>query len=487
MKNFHSKTLSGIKWSVVSQVGQQLLTFIVGVILVRMLSPEEFGLIAMIMVITGFATTFSGMGLSSALIHKQNTTQEHYSSIFWVNICVGLLFTFIFMILAPYVAKFYHQPLLIPLTMFISVTFLTGSLNIVQNTLLKKSLDFRIISIVKISSVGISGAVAITMAYLGFGVWSLAVQPVVHSMITAILLWKLSKWRPEFIFKWNAVKDLLGFSFHLMGTETYNYWTRNLDNLLIGRFLGSGHLGIYNRAYAIMLFPLANISRVIAEVMFPSLSIIQKDKEKVKKIFLRMTRTVALITFPMMVGLAVIVEPFVIGVFGEQWIEMIPILRIFCFLGMIQSIGTLNGSLYLSQGRADLQFKLSLILKPIVIIGIIVGLRWGIEGVAIGYAIASLICYYPSILIAGRLVGISYYEHCKNLFGVLGCSIVMGAFLFGFCSTLLLQYSDWIQLAIVIPSGIIFYLSIIHLTKLGAYLEARDLIVEQLKSTFSRN
>lgn len=481
MKDFRDKTIRGIGWSTVNQVVQQTLRFVIGVILARLLSPREFGLVAMITVITNFAVIFSEFGLSSALIQKQDAEQIHYSSAFWLNFIIGILLTLILIICSPLIAEFYNEPILRPLTIFISFNFLISSLNIMQNTLLTKSLDFRTLSIVRITSVSIAGALAIVMAISGFGVWSLAVQSVSGSIITLMLMWRLSTWRPIFKFNWSAIKELLGFSINLMGTQTYNYWTRNLDNLLIGRFLGSGPLGIYNRAYNIMLFPLNNVSRVISRVMFPSMSMIQKDKARVKKIYLQVTRSIALITFPLMSGLFVTADSFVIAVFGQQWEQMIPILRIFCFLSMEQSITTLNGNLFLSQGRADIQFKMGLVLKSIVIIGIVVGLRWGVIGVAIGYAITSIICIYPSVSIAGSLINLTFAELVKNLTGVFACCILMAVLIKGLDVVLLVNYSHAARLAIQVLCGIALFYTLIHFFRVQAYLEVRHLVSEKLR------
>jgi len=232
MKNFRHKTVRGIAWNIVSQVGQQTLTFTIGVILAHLLSPSEFGLITMITVITGFAGIFAELGFSAALVQKRNIGKEHLSTVFWLNSGAGLLLMLIFMAGSPLIAGFYNEPQLVLLTVVISTNFLINSFGIVQKTLMTKSLDFRTLSIVEIVTVGISGIIAIIMAYNGFGVWSLAVQAVVISLTKVVSLWKLSKWRPRFEFHWWAIKNLIGFSSSFAGTKALNYWARNVDNLL---------------------------------------------------------------------------------------------------------------------------------------------------------------------------------------------------------------------------------------------------------------
>ncbi len=473
-------TIRGIAWNVVSRTGRITIRFGIGIILARLLSPREFGLVAMVTVITNFANIFAELGFSAALIQKKDINPEHLSSVFWLNLGAGFFLMMLFMAGSPLVAIFYEEPVLIPLTMLISTNFLISALNIVQNTLLTKSLDFRTLSIVEISAVGISGTVAVIMAYTGFGVWSLAVQSVILSSVTAILLWKFSNWYPSFTFKWHAVQDLLGFSMNLFGTQLLNYWVRNIDYVLIGKFLGTNPLGVYNRAYDLMLFPLNNVSRVLSRVMFPSFSIIQEDKKRVKNIFLKVTRTIALVTFPLMLGLFVTVDVFVITLYGTKWVEMIPILRILCLVGLMQSIGTLNGNLYLSQGRADLQFRVSLVVKIIGITGIVIGLKWGIIGVAIGYAITSVINAYPAFYFAGRLVNLTYWELLKNLAGIFICALFMAILVAGLGLMLPSTFPHWAMLLVQACCGIIIYVFLIHIFKLQAYHEIYHLIRQQL-------
>lgn len=483
-QGFRHKTVNGVKWSVASQIGTQGIGFVTIVILARLLSPREFGLLAMVTVIASFAQIFSEMGFSSALVQKQDIEQKHLSSVFWLNLGMGGGLTLLFIAGAPLIARFYDEPILIPLTWFISFNFLIGSLTIVQKTMLTKTIDFRSLSIVNIVAVALSGVVAIGLAFGGAGIWSLAVQSVLLSTITTIMLWRLSHWRPAFIFNWDAIKDLLGFSLSLFGTKLLSYWTRNLDYLLIGRFIGLQPLGVYKNAYTIMLFPLSNVSRVISQVMFPSLSLIQDDKAKVRQLFVRMTRTIALVTFPMMAGLFVVADSFVLTLFGPQWSAMIPILMVFCLTGLMQSIGTLNGNLYLSQGRADLQLRVGLVLKMVGIMGIVVGLRWGALGVAVGYTVASLINSYPSFYFAGKLVDLNYWQIWNKLLGTLGCALSMAVVVWG-VGQLVDEWPHWLRLIVQVPFAILFYSLLIHIFRLQAYLEMRDLVMEQLHSYLS--
>ena len=479
MSGFRQKTLTGITWSIVSQVGRQGFTFVIGVVLARLLSPREFGLIAMVTVITGFAGIFAEFGFSAALIQKQEVQPEHLSSVFWLNLASGLLLMVILMSSSLLIAGFYNEPLLVPLTVLISTNFFFQSASIIQRMLMRKTLNFRTLSMVDVAMIAVSGGVAIVMAYAGFGVWSLAVRSVVGSAVAMALLWRLSDWRPGFTFQWQAVKELLGFSLNLLGTRTLGYWARNIDNLLIGRFLGSNPLGVYSRAYSVLLFPLTNVSLVLSRVMFPSYSIIQEDKRRVKNMHLKITRAIALITFPLAFGLLVTVEPFVISVFGLHWAEMIPILRVFCIVGLIQSVVSLNGSLYLSQGRSNLQLGVAFPLRANSLLGIVIGLRWGGIGVAIGYATAALINFCPSIYFGGKLIGLTFTEFLRNLSEVFLCGAAMAAAVWGLGLWLPADWPHWGYLATQVLFGAVVYFLLIYVFKVQAYLDLQTLAMEQ--------
>lgn len=479
MSEFKDKAITGVSWSIAGQVGHQALAFAIGIILARLLSPDEFGLLAMITVVTGFAQVFAELGFGAALVQKRDLLDEHLSSVFWINVGSGALLTILFALGAPLLSTFYDEPILTPLTRVMALSFFFGSLGIVQQALFTRKIDFRTISIVEVVAVVVAGGVGIGAAYTGWGVWSLAARAVLSTLVTTVLLWVLSPWRPRFSVRWSALRDLLGFSANLLGEKSLNYWVRNLDDLLVGKVIGTGALGVYNRAYAVMLFPLQNISRVISRVMFPSLATIQDDRPRVKRVFLAMTRTIALVTFPAMLGLLVTARPFVLAVFGPDWAAMIPLLQILSVVGLIQSIVTLVGNLFLSQGRADLMFRVGLLTKPILVVGIVAGLRWGVLGVATGYTLAVSVSQYVNLRVAGRLVGLTYLELVRHLAGVFACAVAMAGLLYGVRLVLPEAWSVWPLLCTQVLVGAIFYATLLHAFDLEAYRETRRLVAER--------
>jgi O-antigen/teichoic acid export membrane protein len=482
------QTLSGIGWSAGAQIGKQGLQFIISVILARLLTPEDFGLVGMILVFTGFAGLFSELGFGAALIQRQEIEERHLSSIFWLNIVAGLILTGIVIAVAPLIAAFFNEPRLKVLIMLISLNFFISSLNTVQNAILNRSMDFRKLAIIETLTIAIAGGFAITLALMGFGVWSLAWQMLMSTTVGVITMWQVSDWRPRFCYDKNAVKELVGFSSNLLSFNVFNYWVRNSDNLLVGKFIGSVGLGIYARAYGIMLMPLNQISATVGQVMFPSLSKMQDDKVRVRRIYLRTISVIALITFPMMIGLFTVADSFVLALFGPKWIGVIPLLQIFALLGMVQSIGTTVGWIYNSQGRADWQFRWSIAAGSLLIVSIIIGIIVGtVISVAVCYAIMSgVILAYHNFSIPGKLINMTFSEVVSNVRGVFGCALLMGGGVWLLGIFMPSGWTYWAHLLVQVPFGVALYILLIHFFKLSAYLELKGLLREQWVNHFVR-
>lgn len=410
------KTISGIIWSFGSQGGKQVSQFIITAVLARLLSPKDFGLLGMATVFTGFVTLFAELGVSGALIQKQNVDDNHLSSAFWLNIVVGIILTLIFIALAPLIAGFYNKPELKPILIVLSFNFVLSSFTVIQQTILTKDMDFRALAVRDVTAVIISGIVGIYLAYNGHGVWSLVYQLLTFTFVNGFLLWILSKWRPKFIFSITAIKDIFHFSANMTGFNILGYFSGNIDYLLIGRFLGSESLGYYTLAYKLMMVPLRNVTAVISKVMFPVFSQIQNDLEKVCKTYLKMIKAIAFITVPAMFGLFVIAPEFINIIYGPKWSPVIGLVKIFCFCGIAQSIGGTVVNIRLSQGKAGLQFKIGMLNTFFATILISIGLKWGIYGVTFFYTVFSIIWSCYTVYITLPLIKMKLSTFIANLY-----------------------------------------------------------------------
>ena len=478
MSDFRTRTVNALGWSFGSKFTSQLISVIFGIVLARLLVPEDFGLVAMLMVVVGFATLLADVGLGAALIQKQGATEQHFSSVFWLNNLIGLFLSIFLFLISPYVAAFYQQPDLEKMSMALSVIFVISTMSMVPKARLSKALAFRELALVDLSGMILSGVVAIAMANAGYGYWSLVAQKIVERITTTLMVWLVGRWKPQFRFSVTALRELIGFSSSVFLTGSLRYTTSQVDKLLIGKFLGASSLGLYEKAYTMMLFPLQNISQVIGSVMFPALSQVQDDKMRVRDIYQRVTRAISLITFPMMAGMFVVVDSFVLSILGEQWTGIIPIFKIFCVVGFFVSIATVTGAVYQSLGHAKLQLKVNLISQPIQIAGIAVGLYWGLDGVIIGFSVTAILGVFITWYFAGKLIDLSILNILNNVYPAFVLSVIMGVIVW-LSGLKLIVYGVFLSFMFQAIIGLIAYVSLVMIFKPRAYHDVRMVLVKQ--------
>ncbi len=480
--NSRGKVLAGLKSNSLSQFGRQLIQLTTSIVLARLLQPSDFGLIAMATIFIGFVSIFNDLGTSAAIIHKENISQDLLASVYWVNVAFGLLTMITLIIISPFIADFYKEERVTAVLGFLSVNFLISSFGIMHQALLERELAFGKLARVELIGAAFGASGGILSALLGYGVWSLVIQSIAATSLATILLWYFMPWRPHFRFHFAQVKAVSNYSLNLMSFNIFNYFARNTDNLLIGRFLGAEALGFYNLAYLIMLYPMQNISWVIGRVMFPFYSRLQNDNESFGQIYLKIASAISVITFPMMLGLMAVARPFVMSVFGSQWSPVIVLLLILSPVGMIQSIGTSVGAIYQAKGRTDLMLKYGAAISLLNVASIIIGLQWGIQGVAAAYAISTLIVTYPLNAIPLKLINLSM----KNLLLVLvkpfAASVTMFVLLiiikFFIPNTL---SSIW-SLLILVVCGIILYVLASLMNNRKHFFELMNTIKEGIRA-----
>jgi len=479
MNNIRQRALSGLGWSGATRILEQTLQFGISVILARLLSPRDFGLIGMVLVFTGFASSLSDMGLGASLVQQRTVSGRHLNTVFWVNVAAGTLLAILFGLAAPLIARFYKEPLLRLLTSIVALNLFLGSLNGVQNALLDRSLNFRTKFLIGGASLSVSGIVAVALALSGAGVWSLVAQAITSTAIQVVVMWRLSSWRPRLSFDVSAFRELMHFGGNLMGVTVVNYWGRNFDKLVIGRLLGSATLGIYNLADKLMRLPADNVLGITTAVMFPALSAMQEEVESVKRTYLRATRLIALFIFPTMIGLTILAEPAILVIYGDKWREAISITRILCLSGLAQSIYPTGGWIFLSRGRADIMFRWGVYTTLIRAVGVLVGAHWGIMGVAWAYVLGTyiFICY-PPWSSALRLVNLGFKELLTNVAGPFYCAVSMGLLLWISDRLIFGSQASVIRLVIQVPLGVLVYGFLIRQFRLEAFGEVQKIVLE---------
>lgn len=450
----------GTKWSAASQYGRQGMQLVVSIILARLLSPSDFGLFSMTLVVTGFVALFNDLGTSAAVIQKREIPEALLCSIFWINIAFGVMATIVIFMVAPFAAKFYHEPRVTNVLRILCLTLVISGSSMLQKALLERELGFKKLAKAEIIGTMFGSFVGIGLAVKGAGVWSLVFQAITVVCVTTILFWRTSNWRPKIIFRWDELRSITNYSLNLLGHSVMNYLGRNIDYLLIGRFLGAQNLGYYTLAYRIMLYPLENIAWVINRVIFPFFSRLQDDDARLRQIYLKIAGVIALFSFPMMLGLVEVSEHFILTVFGLKWDKVALLLKILAPVGLVQSLATMNGSIYGAKGRTDLQFRVGIVFTLLFSACFAVGLRWGIVGVAVAYAITTAILTFPSFVIPFRLINLRVQEFGTALLRPLLASLMMQMVIIVLKLALRKEMaSEWVLFILVFAGGIAYFVA----------------------------
>jgi PST family polysaccharide transporter len=439
-----------------SQAGQQATQLLTMVVLARLLTPGDFGLVGMASVVIGFVSLFKDLGTSAAVIQSRKNTDELLSSVFWANVAFGCFSMIVIASAAPVAAIYFHEPRVSALLRVLSLSFAIASCSILQKAIFERKLMFRATAAAEVAGVAAGAAVGIVLALRGAGAWALVAQSLTSVSVSSALLWYLSDWRPQLSFHWLEIKRVSGYSLNLTGFTVVNYLARNTDYLLIGRFLGATQLGIYTLAYRIMLYPLQSISAVVSRVMFPVCSQLRDDDARFRAAYLRTVAMIALATFPMILGLYSVARPLVLTIFGAKWAAVIPLIQILTPVGLMQSIMTTVGTIYQAKGRTRTLFAWGLGSSLLTIVAFLAGLRWGVLGIAKSYAIVMLVLVVPCFVIPFRLIGLKLKALAAVLVRPLVASLTMSAVI-AVVSAMLAQRYQVIAFQVFVVTGVIAY------------------------------
>lgn len=434
--------------------------FISTIILARMLSPNEYGIIGMVAVMISFAGLFKDLGLSAASIQKGKLTHEQMSNLFWVNISVGALLSIIVACSAPFVAAFYGRPELVPLTWLLSVNFFLSSLGTQHGALMQRELEFEKKAYASISSSIVTLVVSIVLAMKGFSYWSLAWGTIAGAVSSSFLLFCFSSFRPSRWSGFKSIKSLLKFGANVTAFDFLNYFHRNTDTILIGKFWGAEVLGLYSRAYQLLMFPIVRLRAPIASVAFPVLSRLQDEPEAYRRYFRRIIYLLAVSSMPLMAFLFVVSEDFIRVAFGDEWMEAAPIFSILAVTAFIQPVSSIRGMILLTVGESKRYLHWGVINAIFVTIGFSIGVMWGAIGVAVAYAVVYYTLLYPSLVyIFGKtpLKIADFFSPVSmpSLFSVLAAIV---CFLLSSVSEVFDGFDSWVRLIILALVFAILYL-----------------------------
>lgn len=407
-------------------VAMQVSRLAVAILLARLLTPHEYGLAAMALVFTTLVLIVSDLSLGAALIQRKQITEADRSTVFWMSLAIGLLFTLAGVALAGPIAAFYGEPQVRTLFVALSLTFVLTSLQVTQASLLQREMDFRALTGRRTAAVILGGVAGVTLAALDYGPWALVGQQIVVSLVSTALLWTFSPWRPRWTFSWASLRDLGGFGLNLFGARLVNYFSRNADSLLIGRVLGSAALGVYAVAYNVVLTPVSRLVTPLQDVLFPAYSRLQDQRGRLAAAWLRVNEFTCAVLAPALVGLIVVAPDFVPVVLGDQWRGGVRVVQVLAGVALIQALGASGTKIFEALGRPGTVFRMTFVEFAALIPALVVGLQWGVVGVAAAYAAVTAPLTFVFIWLTTRTLELPVARLVEALGGVFQAAAVMG-------------------------------------------------------------
>lgn len=450
------KTFRGVIWSAVERFSTQGVQFLFGILLARLLTPNDYGMIAMLTIFMAVSQTFIDSGFGNALIRKPDRNENDKATVFFFNIfmaaaCYGVIF-----LAAPFIAKFYNMPQLAVILRVLAINLIIQAFGSIQRLNLTIDLNFKTLAKVSFSGAIVGGTAGLICAYNGFGVWSLVVQQMTTMITRVSLFWILVHWRPKCFFNKTSFKNMFGFGSKLLASGLLNTLYDNVYDLIIGKVFAAATLGNYTRASHFANFPSSNVTGIFQRVTYPVLSKIQDDHEKLRKGYLKFLNIATLVIFPLMIGLAALAKPFILFVLTDKWIEVILILQIICFAQMWYPVHAINLNILQVMGRSDLFLKLEIIKKIVGITILCITLPHGIIAMCYGQWVSAAISLVINTFYSGKLLNAGLLTQLKMYIPTLLNSLVMGAICLSI-TKLLPEKEYLLQLALGFVVGVIYY------------------------------
>jgi O-antigen/teichoic acid export membrane protein len=474
------KTVGALAWSFIESFASQGIQLVVGIVLARLLTPKEFGLIGMVLVFTAISESFIDSGFSGALIRKKTCSQEDYSTVFYFNLAVGILLYLVLFILAGSISRFYKEPKLIGLIRVLAVGVIISSLGLTQRTVLTRNINFKLLARISIMSSVISGSVGISMAYCGWGVWSLVWKTLCQNFAVVGLLWIWNKWTPLFAFSAKAFREMWSFGSKLLASRLIDTIYGNIYYLIIGKYFSATTLGYYTRADQFAGIPSSCLTGVVGRVAFPVLASVQDDEVKLKAGYKKLIKCTMLISFVCMIGMAAVAEPMVRALIGDKWLFSVPYLRLLCFAGMLYPLHALNLDMLNVKGRSDLFLRLEIIKKLLVIPTIIMGVFLGINIMIAGMIVNSVIAYFLNSYWSGAMVKYPVKEQIMDIMPSFMVAAAMGTAVF--IAGYLFAMKPMELLLVQIAIGVLFTTGVARVIRLDAYMQIRQIVLERFQA-----
>ena len=453
-----SRIRSGLAWKAGSQLTLQLSRMGVALVLARLLAPHDWGLAAMVLAFSGFVVVFTDSALGTALIQRRELRPGDRSTVFWLSVVVGVLVAIAGVAVAGPMAGFYGEPAVRPLFAALSIGFAVSALGSTQMALLIRDMQFKRLELRQMGATIVGAAAGISIAVAGFGPWAIVGQQLAEVTMSTVLLWTLSTWRPSATFSLASLRRLGGFAANVFGQNVIYQSGRNVGNVLIGRLLGPASVGVYGLATNVILLPFARVAGPLQQVFFPAFSRMTDDRERLADVWIRATRLVALISIPPLVGLAVVAPDFVHVVLGDRWHRATVVIQILVVVGIVQALQTLNAEVLLALDKAGTLLRFTMLSFVGTIGACIIGVHWGIVGVAACYAAVNLSVEPLNAYLTTRALGIPLRRFVGAFKGITQAALLMAAGLLASRAALLrVDVPTGARLALLIlVGGIVF-------------------------------
>ncbi|MGN1014132.1 MAG: lipopolysaccharide biosynthesis protein [Butyricicoccus sp.] len=474
-----STVVTNMLWRFAERTGAQGVSFIVSLILARLLAPEVYGVVSLITVFTTILNLFIDSGFKNALIQKKNADQLDYSTVFYFNVALGVLLYLSMVAAAPAIAQFYDREYMTPYIRVMSLTLVLGGVNGVQTAVVSKRMEFKRFFYATLGGTLVSAVVGIAMAYCGMGVWALIAQRLVNQAMDTMILWYTVRWRPTLEFSFQRLKPMFRYGSKILGSSLMNSFSNNLTSLLVGKLYTADALAYYEKGRNVPFLIVQNIQTAVQSVLFPAMAECQDEKERVRRMLYQSLQTSAYCIFPCMVGIGICAEPLIRLLFTEKWIAMVPYLQLWCFICAFYLLHTANLQVIQALGRSDIYLKIEVIKQGLSLAGVLAAAKFGALAMLGTAAVVTAVSLYINAHPNAALVDYGFFRQIKDLMPVLLLNLGMGVvvWLAGF-----LPVPELPRMVLQGAIGVLVYLSGSYFMKLQVF----GLIVDVLKELRAR-
>ena len=425
--SMRGRVLGGLGWTGASEVVMQVVRMATAVLLARLLAPDDYGLAAIALVFSSLVLVFSDLALGAAVVQRKHLSEDDRCSAFWMSVGAGVVFMLAGVALSQPIAAFYGEPQVAALCAVMSATFLITSLATTHESLLLREMAFAKLERRMMVATAAGAVAGVVVGVHTRDAWAIVAQQLVQATTSAILLWAFSPWRPRFRVSLASLRSLGSFSAYLVGHRLLYYLHRNADNILIGRYVGAAALGAYALAYNIMMVPLARIAGPIQKVLGPALSRMQDEPERIAVAWVRVVRLLALVSAPALMGMVVVAPDFVAVLLGDAWAPAVPLVQVLAWVGLLQALQSVNTDILQARGKTSTIFRFTILFTGAHMVAFVIGLRWGVVGVAVAYAVSSTLVEPIYTWLCARELGTSPWRLLRAVRGVIEAAVLMTA------------------------------------------------------------